>query len=221
MKLNVNDKVRARLTDLGRKTLAVLRAKTNEDFAARFPNATLRLSLAVPEEDGWSWWQLWELMATFGEFCGNGMPLMFETEIEIQDPPGTLGWEPFSSDTVESAQAWAAGRWVPRQSRLAYRVGAWLDLRGPKDEGAVSRSRSSMAERILISTDTLAAIVALTSVGVGSECRGEQEAATITREATESILRRLGVDPAVFADKVRDAMARLHDAPETAPRGLN
>ena len=78
-----------------------------------------------------------------------------------------------------------------------------------------------MAERILISTDTLAALVALTSVGVGSECRGEQEAATITREATESILRRLKVDPAVFADKVRDAMARLHDAPETAPRGLN
>lgn len=34
---------------------------------------------------------------------------------------------------------------------------------------------------IRISTDTLAALVALTSVGVGSECRGEQEAATITR----------------------------------------
>ena len=78
-----------------------------------------------------------------------------------------------------------------------------------------------MAERILISTDTLAALVALTSVGVGSECRGELETAIITRESTDSILRRLGVDPAVFADKVRDAMARLHDAPETAPRGLN
>ena len=89
MKLNINDKVRVRLTDLGRKTLAVLRAKANEDFETRF-GTTLGLALAVIEVDGWSEWQLWDLMATFGEFCGNGLPLMFETEIELMDHGGHM-----------------------------------------------------------------------------------------------------------------------------------
>lgn len=83
-KLNINDHVRVRLTDLGRKTLAVLRAKTNEDIAARCQVVDPpRLPLAVEEKDGWSTWQLWDLMATFGEFQGLTRPLMFETEIEI------------------------------------------------------------------------------------------------------------------------------------------
>jgi len=84
MKFNVNDVVRVRLTDLGRKTLAVLRAQENEQLAAA--GSRIRIPLAVAEVDGWSEWQLWDLMATFGEFCGNGLPLMFETEIELPDP---------------------------------------------------------------------------------------------------------------------------------------
>jgi hypothetical protein len=84
MKLNVNDVVRVRLTDLGRKTLAVLRAQENEHLAAA--GSRVRIPLAVAEVDGWSEWQLWDLMATFGEFCGNGSPLMFETEIELLNP---------------------------------------------------------------------------------------------------------------------------------------
>jgi hypothetical protein len=89
MKLNVNDTVRVRLTDLGRKTLAVLRAKTNEGIAAMcIPGSDPpQVPLTAEEVDGWSEWQLWVLMETFGEFCGNGMPLMFETEIEVPDPP--------------------------------------------------------------------------------------------------------------------------------------
>lgn len=74
---------------------------------------------------------------------------------------------------------------------------------------------------ITISTDTLAAIVALTSVGIASQGRDEQAAADATQEALESILRRIGVDPAEFAAKVRDAMERLLDAEEATPRGLN
>lgn len=84
MKVNINGMVRVRLTDLGRKTLAILRAQENEHLAAA--GSRVRISLAVAEVDGWSEWQLWELMAKFGEFCGNGSPLMFETEIELPDP---------------------------------------------------------------------------------------------------------------------------------------
>ena len=93
MQPNINEPVRARLTALGRKTLAVLRAAFNEKIAERFPGVETRLPLAVPEVDGWSEWQLWVLMETFGEFCGIGMPLMFETEIEVPDPPEAPGWE--------------------------------------------------------------------------------------------------------------------------------
>lgn len=84
MKFNVNDVVRVRLTSLGRRTLAILNARKNEELAAAGSRA--RIPLAVVEVDGWSEWQLWDLMATFGEFCGNGSPLMFETEIELPDP---------------------------------------------------------------------------------------------------------------------------------------
>jgi hypothetical protein len=83
MKFNVNDTVRVRLTDLGRKTLAVLRADENAKIKARFPEVDALQPLAVPEVEGWSEWVLWEVMATFGEFCGNGSPLMFETEMEL------------------------------------------------------------------------------------------------------------------------------------------
>ena len=88
LKFNINDKVRVRLTDLGRATLAVLRAQANEQIAKNW-SLTLaqreppRLPLAVLEDDGWSEWQLWDLMATFGEFCGMGRELLFETTIEI------------------------------------------------------------------------------------------------------------------------------------------
>lgn len=84
MKININDVVRVRLTDLGRKTLTILRAQENEHLATA--GSRVRIPLAVVEVDGWSEWQLWELMAAFGEFCGNGLPLMFETEIELPDP---------------------------------------------------------------------------------------------------------------------------------------
>lgn len=86
MKFNINDKVRVRLTDLGRKTLAVLRAKQNEDMVTAYGPGIPLQPITVPEVDGWSKWQLWDLMATFGPYLGNGLPLVFETEIDLVCP---------------------------------------------------------------------------------------------------------------------------------------
>ena len=86
MKFNINDKVRVRLTDLGRKTLAVLRTRQNEEVVTAYGPGIALQPIAVPEVDGWSEWVLWDLMATFGAYCWNGGPLVLETEIELVLP---------------------------------------------------------------------------------------------------------------------------------------
>jgi hypothetical protein len=76
--VNINDTVRIRMTVLGRR----IARQEIDDL-----NATLNgvVTLRYPEEDsgGWSRWQLWEVMRTFGAVIGNGMPVPFETEFEL------------------------------------------------------------------------------------------------------------------------------------------
>ena len=78
-----------------------------------------------------------------------------------------------------------------------------------------------MVDHITIRTDTLAALLALTSVGVGSEARGEQGTVEAIRAATECVLRRLGIDPEEFAAMVHNAAERLTSTPERTPRDVN
>lgn len=83
MKFNINDNVRVKLTNHGRK-LHKLRYENMMDlydergFARPFPYYPV-------EEDpkGWSTWQLWCLMEEFGEHIHNGTENPFETTIEI------------------------------------------------------------------------------------------------------------------------------------------
>lgn len=66
MEFNINDYVRVRMTDDGRKVCE-------------------RAKLRVYEQDGWSIWQLWELMAIFGSHIYMGGPTLFETTIDIPE----------------------------------------------------------------------------------------------------------------------------------------
>lgn len=72
-KFNINNKVRVKLTDRGRKI--------------HFDNfKELKLFQYSPpkeDEDGWSEWQLWVLMQEFGKHLENGCNIPFETEIEF------------------------------------------------------------------------------------------------------------------------------------------
>lgn len=80
MKFNINDKVRVKLTPMG---LAIHRANHYKLYEKYPPNS---VPIYVPPEqnsDGWSTWQLWDLMREFGQHLRNGADVPFEPEIEL------------------------------------------------------------------------------------------------------------------------------------------
>lgn len=78
---NINHEVRVKLTDVGR---AAHRRNHNELF---WPHADkIAYTPPVEDADGWSTWQLWELMHELGKLCRNGAKVPFETEIEFKRP---------------------------------------------------------------------------------------------------------------------------------------
>ena len=83
MKFNINDSVRVRLTDHGRAIL--LQAQL--DNLERGRPACLS-ALPTEDADGWSKWQLWDLMQTFGNWMGVGKKIPFETTIDLVVPQG-------------------------------------------------------------------------------------------------------------------------------------
>jgi hypothetical protein len=68
---NINWNVRVRLTDHGRAYL----------------RRTDRASVLEREVDGWTAWQLHDLMNTFGSQIGMGFSVPFETTIELIGDP--------------------------------------------------------------------------------------------------------------------------------------
>tara|TARA_R110000822_G_scaffold301108_1_gene424770 strand:- start:1651 stop:1896 length:246 start_codon:yes stop_codon:yes gene_type:complete len=73
LKININDYARVKLTDHGR----AIHLKNLERY--------IDMEYMPPKEDseGYSRWQLWQLMKDFGSHMGNGNPIPFETAIEI------------------------------------------------------------------------------------------------------------------------------------------
>lgn len=81
MRFNINDYVRVRLTDFGRK----VHREQFRNLNATIPlHANLKYKPPKEDDNGWSEWQLWHLIATFGEHVGVCKEQPFETEIEIQ-----------------------------------------------------------------------------------------------------------------------------------------
>jgi len=77
MEFNTNHNVRVRLTDHGR----MVHRKSHDDmFGGNFP-----YELPKEDADGWSEWQLWDLMSQFGEHIHMIGPIPFETTIRIGD----------------------------------------------------------------------------------------------------------------------------------------
>jgi hypothetical protein len=63
---NINDHVFIRLTELGKKYV--------KETCGRLPSE---------DGDGWSQWQLWDVMSTFGEHIHLGCEPLFQTNIRI------------------------------------------------------------------------------------------------------------------------------------------
>lgn len=78
MKFNVNDCVKVKLTERGRSILASKRV--NMQFLT---NLKLPFFDYKEDENGWSEWQLWDLMSIFGQYLYNGCDIPFEMNIII------------------------------------------------------------------------------------------------------------------------------------------
>ena len=76
--VNTNAYVKVKLTERG---LEIMR----ERHARLYQGVPLAPDFREPDtdEDGWSRWQLWQLMQEFGPYLSGGMRVPFETEILI------------------------------------------------------------------------------------------------------------------------------------------
>ena len=87
MDFNINHNVYVKLTDEGRR----LHRKAHDELHDHIRTVTPKHLTAYPyeyhppaeDEDGWSKWQLWELMASFGAHMHNGCTVPFELNIRI------------------------------------------------------------------------------------------------------------------------------------------
>lgn len=78
MRFNINHKVKVRLSDRG---LAILESQHWD--LQRHLSKPRPFEPPKTDADGWSSWQLWDLMGTFGEHITLGVELPFEIEIEM------------------------------------------------------------------------------------------------------------------------------------------
>lgn len=75
--INMNNTVRIRLTPIGER---ILRDYWRPFAGDRDP----REIIASKTTDGWFNEQLWEIAHVFGPHLGNGLPIPFETEIQVE-----------------------------------------------------------------------------------------------------------------------------------------
>jgi len=77
---NINDEVRVKLTDYGRRVHyenwreRIRAVRTASEIPYRWPNE---------DGDGWSKWQLWRLMQEFGEHIHLAAKFPFEMDIQF------------------------------------------------------------------------------------------------------------------------------------------
>lgn len=80
MQININDYVKVKLTDRGREILKT----QHEDLRKQCPFLSEEPSYKT-DEDGWSQFQMWDLMVKFGPYIFMGCDLPFETTVEFSE----------------------------------------------------------------------------------------------------------------------------------------
>ena len=84
MRYNINGIVHVQLTDVGRKELD----RQAVEFLKEHPHVS-EFAKYVEDNEGWSPWQMWDLMSRLGHLCGNGLPAPFDTIIKMKLPNQT------------------------------------------------------------------------------------------------------------------------------------
>lgn len=77
---NLNDEVKVKLTDKGRE---IHRKQFDDLVEGLAPCHGMVYRPKEEDSEGWSTWQLWNLMHLYGEHCYNGCDIPFETTIKI------------------------------------------------------------------------------------------------------------------------------------------
>lgn len=80
---NINDYVWVKLTDKGREKL-----RTNFEFMFAGMPSSPKYIRRQEDDDGWSRWQMHDLIQQLGDAVGMGRSLMFEPgiQVEIEQP---------------------------------------------------------------------------------------------------------------------------------------
>ena len=82
MEFNINHYVKVKLTERGRKILK----EQHEEFVRASPGISENMKIYKPQkedDEGWSTWQMWDLMSTLGQHWYMGSIPPFETVIII------------------------------------------------------------------------------------------------------------------------------------------
>ena len=77
---NINNTVYVKLTDLG---VCIMKAK-HKEMQSQHVNYNTPFIEKEVDEDGFSTWQMWDLMSMFGSNIVMGLTLPFETDIRLE-----------------------------------------------------------------------------------------------------------------------------------------
>lgn len=78
VEINLNDTCYIKLTDYGRKILKEKYEEFNRDHGDIY-----KYNPKNEDSEGWSKWQLWDIMTVFGNVMYNGFNIPFETDIRL------------------------------------------------------------------------------------------------------------------------------------------
>lgn len=79
MNFNINDNVKVKLTDFGRQMLEI----DHDSFWKAVGYMPYQYKAIEEDSEGWSTWQLYDLMQRLGKHIRLGFEIPFETEIQI------------------------------------------------------------------------------------------------------------------------------------------
>ena len=79
VEFNINNYIFVQLTDIGRAEL-----KKKHDEMNEWTKGLLGEFSLEEDKEGWSKWQMWELMSKLGCKCGHGSRVPFYTTIKIE-----------------------------------------------------------------------------------------------------------------------------------------
>lgn len=81
MKFNINNYVKVKLTDKGKD----IYFHRHDEINAHYKKKVIKPSYPKADDDGYTKFQLWNLMEIYGKYCTLGSELPFDSEIIFEE----------------------------------------------------------------------------------------------------------------------------------------